>query len=358
MNFYKLILYVIIFFNTYGYAKSDSYTIIDKNTTLNSKIIYNNSFKINKSNVVFDCNNSIIKNNNSLKIGLLIYSKKKIKNIIVKNCVFVNFNYHGIYIGDFKRVQLSKNQNEIYDKSVSDILLDNINIEKSHKSAIFVGHHVQRVTIKNSIIKNTGTVGIYLEHSSRYNKIIHNTFSHEVNTKNKREDIAIDSSAHNVIKNNLFKNNSKGGIFLYKNCGEHIDNKKQVIRWQHSNYNRIESNLFLNEKVGIWIASRQSKNLINSNCADISMDKEKRYYQDFADFNEINNNYFYDVKKPIINEGDSNYIANNKANNKHILLQPDTKRNKYLNLPQQLNIYKNNQFNSLKFLNINKYGKK
>ncbi|KPF79482.1 hypothetical protein IP78_09150 [Brevundimonas sp. AAP58] len=54
-----------------------------------------------------------------------------------------------------------------------------------------------------------------------------------------REQIAIDGSASNVIVANEFRRAERGGIFLYRNCGE-----RGVIRHQAPTDNRIEDNAF------------------------------------------------------------------------------------------------------------------
>ncbi|MBB5747143.1 DUF1565 domain-containing protein [Brevundimonas variabilis] len=54
-----------------------------------------------------------------------------------------------------------------------------------------------------------------------------------------REQIAIDGSAGNVIAGNRFSLGGRGGIFLYRNCGE-----DGVIRHQTPSENRITDNVF------------------------------------------------------------------------------------------------------------------
>jgi parallel beta-helix repeat protein len=71
--------------------------------------------------------------------------------------------------------------------------------------------------------------------------------------KREREAIEIDSSSHNSIINNVFRQNSAGGIFVYKNCWERHRDPKQAPRWMHSSFSLIQGNQ-LEEKVGVRIA--------------------------------------------------------------------------------------------------------
>ncbi len=54
-----------------------------------------------------------------------------------------------------------------------------------------------------------------------------------------REQIAVDGSARNQITGNRFRLNGRGGVFLYRNCGE-----DGVIRHQTPSNNRITDNRF------------------------------------------------------------------------------------------------------------------
>jgi len=72
-----------------------------------------------------------------------------------------------------------------------------------------------------------------------------------------REGIAIDSSAYNIIDNNVFYKNKRGGVFLYKNAYE--KSWGTAPRVQHSDANTIVNNLFVDEPTGVFVASRASR---------------------------------------------------------------------------------------------------
>lgn len=63
-----------------------------------------------------------------------------------------------------------------------------------------------------------------------------------------REQIAVDGSAENRIRRNRFLRAGRGGVFLYRNCGE-----DGVVRHQAPTDNRIEDNMF---EGAAWILPR------------------------------------------------------------------------------------------------------
>jgi len=81
-----------------------------------------------------------------------------------------------------------------------------------------------------------------------------------------------------------------------------------VIRWQHSDYNVIRNNTFVNEPVGIWLASRQNRDLSGFDCGDKPRDSSGKYFNDYADNNVVEGNKFEKIKNNIQNEGDDNII--------------------------------------------------
>ncbi|WP_339544672.1 right-handed parallel beta-helix repeat-containing protein [Pseudomonas sp. RA_35y_Pfl2_P32] len=292
---------------------------LNGNLTLDQSCTYNQTITINNSNTNIDCKGATLDGQLTRKIGILITSQgNPLSNVTVKNCIVKNFKSQGILITsgipDYKRTE---NQIRNYQISPTQITLDNVNIEDTGGVGVFFHSYVTNSTLKNSTILRSKGVGIYLEQSSRNNNILNNLIKDngESNAPNsgQREGLAIDSSAGNLIKDNKFISNLAGGIYLYKNCGEKYSTGRSVIRWQPSNDNIIKNNTFTNEKVGIWIASRQSVNLQKSYCGDKPLDPAGRYFQDYADHNTIENNVFCKNKAYIRVEGNNNTITNNRA---------------------------------------------
>lgn len=284
---------------------------------LPSNCSYKKSIKINQSDTSLDCQNSTFVGNENEKIGLTIDSEgRATSNITIKNCNFINYSRSGVRI-TWSEVDADKGNNhqEIYERTPAGIHLENITVRKSGGVGIYLDDYVSDITIINSRVFDSGGVGIYLEHSSRNIKLLGNEiggngFGSEKRRSN-REGVAIDSSANNLIENNTFRNNAGGGIFLYKNCGENFGSGRQVIRWQHSDHNIIRNNFFSDEKTGVWLASRQRKNLTGMKCGDSPVNN-KGWYADFADFNKIENNTFCRTGIAVNDYGKANEIAGSK----------------------------------------------
>ena len=287
------------------------------------------SITINHSNVNLDCKSAIINGQNQEPNGIFINGKeKKIKNIIVKNCKTTNHKSFGVWItAGIPKNRWSEDHNLNYSLAPENITLINISIANTKNAGVFVDSYSHNITVKNSIIKKAGDVGIYLEQSTRNNLIQGNLIANNGwgNPSNLREGLAIDSSSANKVVKNTFDNNASGGIFLYKNCGEFFHSSKSVIRWQHSEKNIIENNVFKNQKYGIWVASRQTKNLKRLQCGDNSVENKGIYYRDYADKNTINSNTFCNNEVAIRIESNNNIIKDNKIGLSHYILIPSKK---------------------------------
>lgn len=182
----------------------------------------------------------------------------------------------------------------------------------SGRVGIYFDDYVTDSTLSNSTVQQSYMSGIYLEHSSRNNRIINNRIvnnGHESLGRGKREGLAVDSSANNLIEGNLFKGNGAGGVFLYKNCGEHYSSGKSVIRWQHSDHNIIRNNTFTDEQIGIWLASRQSRDLSGFDCGNKPKDNSGQYFADYADNNILEGNKFIGTRVDIKDEGVGNRVS-------------------------------------------------
>lgn len=325
---------------------------IDNNITLNPQCTYHQTLTINNSNISIDCNGATLDGQQTLKYGLLINSQgKPLKNISVKNCRIRNFKAQGILITsgipDYKK---PTDHQTNYENTPSNITIENTKIEDSGGVGVFFNSYVTNATLKNSEILRSKGAGIYLEQSSQNNKILNNTIKDNGEWNGpktgQREGLAIDSSAKNLIEGNKFISNVAGGIFLYKNCGEKFSKGKSVIRWQHSNDNIIKNNRFIDEKIGIWVASRQSANLQKSDCGDKPLDTDRKYYQDYADHNTIESNVFCRNKTYIKVEGNNNTIENNRSDKTEgkWITEPTTMKARLTGAPTTGNSIKNNTY--------------
>ena len=311
------------------------------------------SFLLDKDNITFDCQGSVLNGltKNKPNSIFVAYSKTSeprnwaflvhTSGVNIKNCHIKNY-IDGIVI----KYKIPKDKHRLLRKKTNVVAIEkqlrqnapqNITISKtkihnSHKHGIYMQRYVNNVKFDNGEIKYSGNSAIYLESGTRNNEILNSYFYKNGYTNYKRkhrmrmpkyptgerEAIAIDSSAYNKIIANTFKNNGKGAIFLYKNCFEKHKNIRQLPRFQHSNYNQIEANTFINERYGVWLASRQSKQLSRFKCGDPLMYKSRglfgieKYYHDYAKYNQVLNNTFRDVVYGITIEDDKNKLIDNK----------------------------------------------
>jgi len=326
--------------------------VLSGSVRLDGSCTYNQSIVINESNVKVDCAGAILDGQGERKYGLLINSKgRPLSNVSVSNCNIRNFAAQGVLVtSGVPDARRSSNRDLNYSVSPTKITLNNLVVERSGGVGVFLHSYVTNVTLRDSKVLDSRGAGIYLEHSSRDNKLIGNLIkgngAWDGPKTGEREGLAIDSSARNMIQGNKFSSNTAGGIFLYKNCGEKFNQGRSVIRWQSSNDNIIKNNQFYDEKVGIWVASRQSRNQKKSDCGDSPLDTEGKYFADYANHNTIQGNEFCRNKLPIKVEGDDNTITENRSDSKSSkwVSQPETMKARLTGVPTSGNKIADNSF--------------
>ena len=317
---------------------------------------------INKSNITLDCNGAEFSGLDRefrqaidvpytvetapLAVGIQVGTgeNRPVSNITIKNCVLRNY-VRGIRVSlglsDQSKAALKNNTNvadlEDFLRSVApkNVKVQDSTIIFSHKDGVYVDRYVTDFVLEDSIVKFSGAVGLYLDSGSagstiRNSSFIKNGHSDYDASKRKRithlavdsrEAIAIDSSTDNIVENNSFLENSRGSVFIYKNCNEHAQDPRQLPRYQSADNNLIRNNVFKNEAVAVWVASRQSKNLKALDCGSPVVAKgsirrgtsteETLYYQDFAKNNKVVANTFDNAHRAIIIEDDNNAVLDN-----------------------------------------------
>lgn len=275
-------------------------------------------FHIRQSGTTLDCQGAIIDGQNKVRTGLRIVSdgKTPLHDVTVKNCHFKNFKTSGvrIYWQGNDTLKLKYSTEERYRLAPQRITLLNITAEDTAMSAVYVDDYVSDVLIDGLTSRRAGGTGLYLEHHSRRTTVQNSLFEKNGFRQGRgiREGLAIDSSMDNVIRNNIFKGNAKGGVFLYKNCGEQFSAGKSVLRTDYASRNLIEGNAFIDMPRGVWIASRQSRNLSKWDCGDTPLDDSKTYYEDFARYNTVKANRFCGVADPVVVEDNHNTVTDNR----------------------------------------------
>ena len=261
-----------------------------------------------------------------------------------------NYNAMGDNAG--YRAEYALERTPLYDRSPKRVRIIDSVVEKNGHAGIYVIAYSQYFSIEGTTVRSNGSVGIYLSHESRYttierSKIMFNgggsnqqSVDYRVPRKAEvdkggREGISIDSSAHNTLSHNEIFANYKGGIALYKNCGEGHDEgtplappKPSVIRKVHADYNRIihnEINSHFDQTggdadsgFGIWLAMRQGQEYHadrghSKHCRDpfFTDPGGKRRNHDYANFNTIAYNTFNTNWLAIRVSDDFNQIVGN-----------------------------------------------
>lgn len=285
-------------------------------------------FVLNRSNSSLDCQGAQVSTiegdtSNASAITIRPDTDASIRDIIVANC-YVDGYGHALHIRQFS------NPNERYKRGLidpaanraltpQDIQVINVSSINSKNSGIFVGDHVHNVSFEHIRVQNAGTVGLYLEFGSRDNVIKNSVFiGNGFRTfKPNREAIAVDSSSRNRIEHNTFIHNGAGSILLYRNCFEHADDdarSNHFKRTESSRDNVIDNNRFIDEPVGVWVASRQSRNLKGFACGAYLIKETPfaSYHLDSAKDNTITNNRFEQVEQGIIVEDEGTRISQNR----------------------------------------------
>lgn len=253
---------------------------------------------IETSDQVIDCDGEWF--NEGKPTNLIIRSKKingtwvQTKNITIRNCKIkgairimglgVNGEAEGvrqssISLGHTERAQQAAPTN---------ITFSDVTVEGIARIPMYLSPGTTYVTVENCTFTGTSvSITVYMDAESGHNIFRNNTFE----TIGDREVIAVDGSANNLIEGNKFEYTKKGGIYLYRNCGE-----GGTVRHQTPRYNKILNNTFNLKSLswgnyGIWLASRNGN---RSYC-----DKDAVYdfgssidNRDYADFNAVESNIF------------------------------------------------------------------
>lgn len=326
MRIYLVFIYIFVLMSAFIYPLDKSNAQekycyvpkkIDKSISLDPECKYSTGLIITNSDVKLDCRGATI-DATTVPIGIVVKGSA-IRNVEIANCRVFGAQRTGIDIqaplSDYDMNQLPMEKR--YEISARSISITNTTVVSSAVDGIYVGSYAVGTNLQGVNVELSGSVGIYLEQSSaetsiRGSQISRNGFGDPLGREKRRpprEGIAIDSSARNTIEENRLEGNAAGGIFLYKNCWERSSNPRQVQRWQHSRDNKIIHNTFIDQPVGVWIASRQTMNMKDWDCGDTPV--APGYYRDFADHNQVVANEFYSGRIGIKIEDDDNFVANN-----------------------------------------------
>ena len=208
--------------------------------------------------------------------------------------------------------RISGHTQRIRNSSPTGIVVQNTIINSvTGRIPLYIAPGVTYTYVSGSEFKGySASVGIYLDTESGYNTFDGNYIHVSTDV---REQVAIDSSNHNVFSSNLFSAINHGGIYLYRNRGE-----GGTIRHTSPQHNEIVFNKFYYKHYdgpnqAIVLGSRQGR---RSYC---SLDKGFPFGSsvsnlDHARYNIVTDNLFLNRNPSnyIDDEGDDNFVKFNR----------------------------------------------
>lgn len=194
----------------------------------------------------------------------------------------------------------------------TDIVFNRVHIIGTGPIPFYLGPGTTHVALLNSRLSGeSASTTIYLDAESAHNVIQNNVL--ETTTAIEREVIAVDGSAHNLIAGNTIASLVRGGIYVYRNCGE-----GGTVRHQKPRFNRIVNNDFRYAgeadffNPAIWLGSRAGLRLYCG--ADDGYDfGSSADNADFADHNLVVGNQIrgHSPEDKILDDGAGNRVEDN-----------------------------------------------
>lgn len=294
--------------------------LIEASTRLAPGCTHRATLRIAASHVTLDCGGSLI-DAAGRDHGIVVGGAPDVHSVTVRNCRVVN-GKTGIYVGwpeSDTRKASRHTREELYARTPHDVRIETSSVRDSERVGIYIDDYASGVVVSRTGVAGCGSAGIYLEHSSRRNTIEQSTITNNGYGRfpfprwgvARREGIAIDSSAHNRVISNRIAGNAAGAVFLYKNCHERATtNPDSPPRWQQASHNRIAGNTIEDEAVGVWLASRQSRDLSTWDCGDRAY-WGNSHFPDYARHNVVEGNLFRAVRRAVVVEDDDNSVIGN-----------------------------------------------
>jgi len=286
-------------------------------TTLEAGCVYRQTLWIDKP-LTLDCQGAIFDGEDRLERGLVIDSRgESLSGVVVKNCTFRHFAKTGVLVHwglpNDQKIARYPDLAERRRRAPQNILLRKVRVEHNGVMGIVVDDYAQAVTLDQVRVLDNPGWGIYWDHDSRGHLLIDSEVRRNGGgSKLGKPGLSIDASSDNRVINTVFEGNRRSAIELYRNCGEFAaSNPHSVPRETGANGNLISGNRFIGEQVGVWVASRQSRDVSAMECGRPAY-FEGKYVEDEARHNLIAGNRFSGVLgKGVVIEDDDNSVINN-----------------------------------------------
>ena len=300
---------------------------------LDPSCTYTGGIDVVASDVVLDCQGALLQSTGG-GTGILVRTPVDVdlSGVTVRNCRVDGFlNSIRVTRDGFRALA----PGDEYTHHLSDVLIEDNVLSDSRGVGIFLDGYTSRVTVRGNTVTGAGSSGIYLEAGSREHvvedNVVHDNGYRENGPDGQtfelagltfrfwgigREGLSIDGSYDNRVVGNSFSGNSAGGIFLYTNCGEFVNERPN--RWFERRFgaerNLVEGNTFEGGINGIWVGSRMGENTYPMDCSDPAYLASgiQRVVLDRAAHNTIRANTFTDVTYGIRVEDDGTTVTDNQ----------------------------------------------
>lgn len=218
-----------------------------------------------------------------------------LQNISIKNCTVEGFE---------RNFEINAPQSR-------KITIEDSKSLEARSYGVFIAPQTTEVTLRRVDVIHSGASGIYAGIDSK-NLIVTGgrIQKNGANTSLPHQDgITLVSSAQNLIVGNLFEENQTSGVSLYHDCGQ-LGSARPATE---PTDNTLRSNHFKNEKIGVWLASRQSMNQKDLACSapKTFQDSKWELIADSAKRNLVTKNTFTANRIAIRIEDDENTISEN-----------------------------------------------
>ncbi|MEE2643614.1 MAG: right-handed parallel beta-helix repeat-containing protein [Myxococcota bacterium] len=240
--------------------------------TLDSGCYYEQAFEIDEADTHLDCAGAELR---GLSDTYILNIKRGADRARVSDCYLRGGK--GIAVRARRRRE-GESDDELRALAPVDVQLERLQISDSENVGLHLHTHTVGVTLRDSILTNHSSAGVYISPYGRNHQLINNRIEGNGHRKPdgsarigwyRREGIAVDAASEHQIIGNEIIGNAFGGILLYKNCWEHAaEDPRSQPRREHARGNLIRENLFADQPFGVWVAARQSRDLQLMGCGD------------------------------------------------------------------------------------------
>jgi parallel beta-helix repeat protein len=299
-------------------CSSDSQLLtVTSDTRLDPGCAYHAPIDITASHLTLDCRGAVVDGIGQTGVGIEVSTPddEDLTDVTIRNCDVTGFT-NGMRVTRVGFHDLPAGGQYVH--SLSGVVIKNSTVTDATGVGIYIDGYVTRATLSGDTISENGSTGAYLEEGSMGNVIKNDRFldngfvedspTGELTTfegqqimywGTGREGLAIDGSRDNVVSHNDFDGNAAGGVFLYRNCGEFVD--QQPANWFPRPFgadgNDIRDNTFTGGENGVWVGSRMGENVLPMDCSEMPYVSQGILQVDLdeASGNTVKGNTFNDV---------------------------------------------------------------